>query len=95
MVQVWVDEGENNSLPLCRGPLQYVLAIPRTMLPCPHIAPRRGGSRNIEGVYITCRPVGNSFVVVRRLPKAVVRDPSARSAENFSPSLFSCLDWLS
>ena len=58
-----------------------MLAMPRTMLPCPHVAPRRGGSRNIEGVYITCRHVGNSFVVVWRLPKAVVRDPSARSAE--------------
>jgi len=32
---------------------------------CPHIAPRRDGSRNIEGVYITCRHVGNNFVVVR------------------------------
>ena len=26
-----------------------MLAMPHTMLPCPHIAPRRGGSRNIEG----------------------------------------------
>jgi len=83
LVQVWADEGENNNLPLCRGPLQYVLVMPRTMLPCPHITPRRDGSRNIEGMYITCRNVGNNFVVVRQLPKAVVRDPSVRSAENF------------
>jgi len=45
LVQVWVDEGENNNLPLCRVPLQYVLAM--TMLPCPHIAPRRDGSRKL------------------------------------------------
>jgi len=88
-----VDEVENNNLPLCRGLLQYVLVMPRTMLPCPHIAPRRGGSRNIEGVYITCRHVGNNFVVVRRLPKAVVRDPSARSAEIFFTFIFQ-LSWL-
>ena len=64
LVKVWVDKGENNNLPLCRSPLQYVLAMPRTMLSCPHIAPRRDGSRNFEGVYITCRHVGNNFVVV-------------------------------
>jgi len=44
LVQVWVDEDENNSLPLCWGSQWYVLAMPRTMLPCPHIAPGRGRS---------------------------------------------------
>jgi len=73
LVQVWVDEGENNSLPLCRAT---------------HHAPARGGSRNIEGVYITCRSVGNNFVVVRRLPKAVVRDPLRHLLEYLHNSFF-------
>ena len=39
LAHVCVDEGKNNSLPLCRGSLRYVLAMPRTVPPCPHVAP--------------------------------------------------------
>ena len=30
LVQMWVDEGENNSVPLCQSPLQYVHACDAT-----------------------------------------------------------------